>query len=210
MPFICIYNWLALFIGELSCFFVCSIWILIRIFMSIPWYLYRIYILHTYTYRNLYASHFRSAYFIYHFASLLDLLHWNWMQLLHCEYELINSYNCPVIVFFVCRLFFSFSRATYMANLVFARVYARSRYPKLPEYYLFAFSRLKLRYLFNLNCIRSYAKNGHSYLIMFANFRKLYCLLLFFFQPVFYAFFCSVWACGNAYVCLFCAVLQFE
>lgn len=28
------------------------------------------------------------------------------MQLLHCEYELINSYNCPVIVFFVCRLFF--------------------------------------------------------------------------------------------------------
>lgn len=27
------------------------------------------------------------------------------MQLLHCEYELINSYNCPVIVFFVCRLF---------------------------------------------------------------------------------------------------------
>lgn len=107
------------------------------------------------------------------------------MQLLHCEYELINSYNCPVIVFFVCRLFFSFSCATYMANLVFARVYARSRYPKLPGYYLFAFSRLKLRYLFNLNCIRSYAKNGHSYLIMFANFRKLYCLLLFFFSPSF-------------------------
>lgn len=83
-----------------------------------------IYILHTNTYRNLYASHFRSAYFIYHFASLLDLLHWNWMQLLHCEYELINSYNCPVIVFFVCRLFFFLSRAAYMANLVFARVRA--------------------------------------------------------------------------------------
>lgn len=99
------------------------------------------------------------------------------------KYELINSYNCLVIVFFVCRLFcMAFSApplAPHRSIVSRSPHFFRSlhifssciRYFRVCYYFAWNFDFYNY-VIYSTHCIRFVPKNGHSYLIMFANFQN--------------------------------------
>lgn len=134
-----------------------------------------------------------------YFASSLDLLHWNTeCNCYIANMKLINSYNCLVIVFFfhmvasIYAVVYSMC-VPFCVLLIFAKCYGRALGTSrtlfcIHSYCCFAYVFITIiiiimfeffffhfcnyGFIYSVHCISFRTENGHSYLIIFANFQN--------------------------------------